>query len=110
MQILIYVLIFSLFLLIGYLQYSIVKLKKETKENNAKRIKEFLDTGKAVTETLQAAFDNIKIVNQKHERLNKNFKELEGKFYNFTSHEKRIMKQTIQNTANNKNFQKNTEK
>jgi Fic family protein len=95
----IYFFILVLFVMAGYFHYRIIQLERKIKENNSKRAKELSDAGKAITETLRSAFDNIKVLNQKHERLNKNVKELETRFQSLTSHDKRLIKQRIQNIS-----------
>lgn len=91
----IYFFIFVLFVVSGFFQYKIIQLEKNLNEANKKRAKELSDTGKAITETLRTAFDNLKILNQKHERLNKNVKELEVRFHNLAAHDKRVIRQSI---------------
>jgi len=98
----IYFFILVLFVMAGYFQYQIVQLERKQKENNSKRAKELSDAGKAITETLRTAFDNIKVINQKHERLNKSVKDLKVRLQNLTSHDKRLIKHRIQSLSKDK--------
>jgi len=105
----IYFFILVLFVMAGYFQYRMVQLERNHKEKDSKRAKELSDAGKAITETLRTVFDNIKVVNQKHERLNKNVKELETRLQSLTSHDKRLIKHRIQNISKEKKLSKHQE-
>ena len=79
---LITVLVVVSFITICYLLYKITKLQMRIKEMDKEHRKLVADAGMAITETMKVAFDNLKQLNQKHERLSVIVKDNKEKIQN----------------------------
>jgi predicted PurR-regulated permease PerM len=99
LQILLFVILFTL---LGLSIYEIVKVKKQLLQQNENQKRSLAEAGNAITDTLRTAFDNIKNINQKHERLNKSVKEIDSRLQGIIIHEKKIVRQGLKNIANRK--------
>lgn len=105
----IYFFITSLFLISGYLLYQNKILKDKIDQNDAKRNKEFSDAGRAITDALRTAFENIKTVNQKQERLSRNLKDLDTRLQSIMFHDKRMNRNKIKIIEKDKTTPHNNE-
>ena len=74
LQILLFVILFTL---LGLSIYEIFRLKNQLRKQSEDQKRLLADAGNAITDTLRTAFDNLKNINQKHERLNKSVKEID---------------------------------
>lgn len=106
----VYLFILALFIIAGLFHYKIIQLEKKLNESNAKRAKDLVDAGQALTDALKKAFDNIKTLNQKHERLSRSVKEIETRVQGYMIHDKKIIRQRFQNVAKNKETDKISDK
>lgn len=106
----IYFFITSLFLISGYLLYQNKNLKDKINQIDYKRNKEFSDAGRAITDALRTAFENIKTVNQKQERLSKNLKDMDIRLQSIMFHDKRMNRNKIKIIEKEKTVPHNNEK
>jgi NAD-dependent DNA ligase len=79
--------------------YEIVRLKNQLRKQNEDQKRSLAEAGNAITDTLRTAFENIKNVNQKYERLNKNVKEIDTRLQGLIVHEKKLLRQGLKNVA-----------
>lgn len=70
------------FIILGYLIYKVIILQKQIVQFDKEHRKLIADAGLALTETIKVAFDNIKQINQKHERLSTIVKDNKEKIQN----------------------------
>ncbi len=89
--------------------YQNKNLKNKIDQNDTKRSKEFSDVGRVITDALRTAFENIKTVNQKQERLSRNLKDLETRLQSIMFHDKRLNKNKIKIIEKNKTSSHNNE-
>lgn len=70
------------YIAIGLLVYKIIRLEARIKTMDKEHRKVVADAGMALTETIKVAFDNLKQINQKHERLSAIVKDNKEKIQN----------------------------
>ncbi len=70
------------YIIITLLVYKVIKLEIKLKTIDAEHRKMVADAGIALTDTLKVAFDNMKKINQKYERLSAIVKDVREKMQN----------------------------
>jgi len=70
------------FIIICFLLYKTLKLQRQIEEMDKEHRRLIADAGTALTQTIKIAFDTIKNINQKHERLSVIVKDSKEKIQN----------------------------
>jgi len=89
--------------------YEIFRLKNQFRKQNEDQKRSLAEAGSAITDTLRTAFDNIKNINQKHERLNRDVKEIDAKLQGLIIHEKKLLRQGLKKVAKKEDLEDNEE-
>lgn len=77
----IYIALFVLFVICGYLLYQHVQLERRVKEQDKAHKKALADAGSAITDTLKIAFDNLKKNSSEHNKVNNKLTEHTGRIH-----------------------------
>ena len=86
-----YVALFLLYGVSGYLFYINHKLKKQIKSQDISHKKALAEAGNAITDTLKIAFDNIKQHNVKLDKLNNKHTEYQSRFHRLEQHLQQLL-------------------
>lgn len=86
-----YVALFLLYGVSGYLFYINHKLKKQIKSQDTSHKKALAEAGNAITDTLKIAFDNIKQHNAKLDKLNNKHTEYQSRFHRLEQHLQQLL-------------------
>lgn len=86
-----YVALFLLYGLVGYLFYLNLKIRKQIEEQNISHKKALAEAGNAITDTLKIAFDNIKQHNVKLDKLNNKHTEYQSRFHRLEQHLQQLL-------------------
>jgi len=89
MNILEYFLLFFLYIVIGYLIHQNIKLKRLLKKQELLGKKSLDEAGQALTNTLKIAFDNIKRLSQKTDKMSSTLKDHTEKIHSIMLGNKR---------------------
>jgi hypothetical protein len=82
-MIFLYVALFLLYGVAGYLLYRNVRLKRQLKEQDISHKRALAEAGNAIADTLKVAFENIKQHNAKINKLDKKLLECQTRFNRF---------------------------
>jgi peptidoglycan hydrolase CwlO-like protein len=106
LQILLFVILFTL---LGLSIYEIFRLKNQLIKQSEDQKRSLSEAGNAITDALRTIFSNIKNINQKHERLNKNVKEIDERLQRLIIREKKFIRLGLKNIASEENSKDNKE-
>ena len=87
----IYVALFLLYGVSGYLFYINHRLKKQIQSQDISHKKALAEAGNAITDTLKIAFDNIKQHNVKLDKLNNKHTEYQSRFHRLEQHLQQLL-------------------
>lgn len=86
-----YVTLFLLYGLVGYLFYINHRLNKQIQSQDISHKKALAEAGNAITDTLKIAFDNIKQHNVKLDKLNNKHTEYQSRFHRLEQHLQQLL-------------------
>lgn len=92
MEIFIYIAIFVLFIMCGYIMYRHVLLERKVKEQDESHRKAIVNSGNAITDTLRVAFDNLKRNASDHNKINGKITEHNSRIHRLEQHISRTAK------------------